>query len=295
MSFNINTDKTQGNNPVANRQEEDSPVKFTRDQFTNSIISKALDKTNVTNTQKAQITSQALSIFDHFDANQDAKWSEKECDVDGGAIALGNFYDMVNQALKNVKPSDNISIDVASIVQTSSVGDTAGLTQEEINAAQQVDTDFQNADVNGKATILTDTLKGVFSSDDCVSIVWNSNTKELTMFSADGSEKTISLDDVPDEVFQQVDVYGVFESCKADKKQGVDEQQQAEVRNNMLAVAEKYSRPENGGYTDLVNNETSRMSINGESKLVTTVTLENDKGEQKQIMLDTYTGKEINV
>ena len=38
---------TQGNNPIANRQEDDSPVKFTREQFTNSIISKALNRSNI--------------------------------------------------------------------------------------------------------------------------------------------------------------------------------------------------------------------------------------------------------
>lgn len=100
-SININQFKDNQINPQNNQNSADSKIALTKQQFTNSIMA-ALKKAGANKTQVTNYNQQASSIFDQYDTSpKDAQWSQAEAN-NGGAAALANFYQVVNNALNNI-------------------------------------------------------------------------------------------------------------------------------------------------------------------------------------------------
>lgn len=212
----INTDNSnQGNNPLVKKQQDDSPVLFSKTQFTNSIMSR-LDKMNVTGSQKAQIGQQAASIFDQYDSNKDQNWTQAEAN-NGGAVALSNFYEMVNNAMKGIKSQDNV--DAAGIV--GNIGQVAGTNTEAPQYSQE--------QVTQMTQDLTTDFKNLFKDAEFVSI--DTEGKKLTVKIKDenGNEQTqeISLENVPPEVLANFNP----EKCLEIERDAMQELKQEAVDN----------------------------------------------------------------
>ncbi|MCM1264692.1 MAG: hypothetical protein NC200_00710 [Candidatus Gastranaerophilales bacterium] len=214
VNFNSPDIKTQGPNQ-SQGQEDTSPTLFTKQQFTNSIMS-TLGKSGASQAQVTQFTNQAASIFDAHDTNHDSKWSQQESS-NGGASALASFYQKVNDALKLGATQKTESVD-----NTQDVGATPSApTEAEVNQARVEFTNrFLSASPAEQQQMIQQEIADMKAAGyDVVSI---SDNGDITIKNPDGTTGTINI----------------YEAMGAPKPGGTD-QAVADLGNSLDAYMEK--------------------------------------------------------
>lgn len=225
--MSINNIDGNGQIQQSNQQQDNSRILFTKEKFTNSIMS-ALGKSGATTQQVKQFNQQAGSIFDNHDVNGDSKWSEQEAN-NGGSVALANFYQMVNNALKGITQSQDVDS-----TEEAKINDIKGMNaDEQADAIGQVLEQFLND--GGKIT--------AFDGDNLTIVDKNGVEHKESLSSMGMSKEGIEAL----KPFIQASVIGNDIDNSIDK--GIDvivEAEQKQFETNSLNVAKKYYKQHGG-------------------------------------------------
>ena len=314
---NNNPIKPKETNVNNNKQGDESPIMYSKLQFTNSIMGE-LKNTGATKAQTYQYSQQARSIFDQYDttgpnkSGPDGYWSQNEANS-GGLAAVQNLYTMFNEAIKDVKNTDGV------------------------DKSAQTGSSYSQEQVNQMSADLTSDLGTLFKNADFVSFDKQAKTLTIKVTGENGVEKeqTIKLDNIPDEVLSQfneikmLDINGesIIQQAQEDlaviRSEVVEELKNAKTTDDIQKIltekagikCDAYGNTENGknvlqqmGFkadeikafqANMLNLKIDEYAQKGFSPVGNPVvdgdkfvgTLENDKGEQ--IKIDLKTGQEI--